>query len=627
MIMRKIYITTLTLVLFAVACNDDEFLQQEPHNLTDRAFYTSPGGALQGLNAAYDILQLGENVERITLQGTVCSGDAMAGGEPGGQDQPALQAMMRFTLFPDNLYVNRFWASMYTGIYRCNLLIGYMEDKDGLSPDFKEGMRQQIIGEATFLRGLFHFQLQIRYGGYPQIQDAFGGQLKGVPFIDHVLPPDEWKQSRPELSYTWDRIEEDFINAAALLPEKSQLASTDLGRATRGAALSMLAKTHLYQEEWQEAYNAAEQVINSGEYWLEGGDNHPGPYTVTRTTHAGPTPVQMTGYKWIWQPEANNCGEDVFSVQHYQEGTLRYPEGGEGNLLCRYYGPRAYHLAFEKEFPDRADGETSVRFNESTEYFWGFILPTTYFINTAYEDIGCEVDGEILDPRFELSVMKGDDLIPIPSAQDVSFEFEYQTTGGETVAWDTTISFVEGDSVPYDGWYNWPTPGNATWKYFTDPIYFNRTSTLADYPQNTKLIRFADVLLIGAEAAVHIGQNGSALNWINKVRTRARNAGNTDYPHDLTGTITAEQVWAERRVELAFEGHQFFDIVRTGRAAQVLKVDAYQNGWDVTTNPIDGSTAAQQFGDAFQVGKNEIWPIPETEMIASDGSIAQNPNY
>jgi hypothetical protein len=624
--MRKIYITILTLVLFTVACNDDEFLEQEPHNLTDRAFYTTQAGALQGLNAAYDIMQLGENVERITLQGTVCSGDAMTGGEPGGGDQPPLQSMMRFTLFPDNLYVNRMWSSLYNGIYRCNLLISYMEDKDGLSPDFNEQLRQRIIGEATFLRGFYHFQLQIRYGGYPQLQDDFGGQLLGIPFVDHVLPPDEWVQTRPELSYTWDRIEEDFTNAAALLPVRSKYASEDFGRATRGAAQAMLAKTHLYQEEWQDAYDAALQVIESGEYWLEGDNEHPGPYTISRTTHEGITAVQVPGYKWIWQPEANNCGEDVFSVQHYQEGTLRYPQGGEGSLLCRYYGPRAYHTEINKTFPDRADGPTEVRFNESTEYFWGFILPTDFFINTAYEDIGCEVNGEILDPRFDLSVMENNELIPIPNAQDVMFELEYETTGGQTVTWDTLISYVPGDSVAYDGWYNWPSPGRATWKYFTDPVYYNTTSTLADYPQNTKLLRFADVLLIGAEAAVHVGQNGNALAWVNKVRERARNAGNTGYPQPLT-SVTAEQIWAERRVELAFEGHQFFDIMRTGRAAQVLKVDAYQNDWDKITNPIDGSTGIQQFGDAFQVGKNEIWPIPSGEMIASDGSITQNPNY
>ncbi len=467
--MRKIYITILIGVLFSVACNDDEFLVQEPHNLTDRAFYTTESGAIQGLNAAYDINQAGENVERILLQGTACSGDAMAGGEPGGGDQPALQAMMRFNIFPDNEYVYRLWSTIYTGIYRCNILIGYMEDKEGLESGFNEDLRLRIIGEATFLRGYYHFMLQVRYGGYPQLQDEFGGQLLGVPFVDKVLPPDEWQQTRPELMYTWDRIEQDFTNAAAALPEKSEYTSDDAGRATRGAALSMLAKTHLYQEEWQQAYDAALKVIESGEYWLEGDNEHQGPYIVTRTSYEGTSQFQMPGYKWIWQPEANNSGGDVFSVQHYGENTLRYPEGGEGTLLARYYGPRAYHIVLDKEFPDKADGETTVTFDQSFEYFWGFILPTTFFMETAYEDIGCEVDGEILDPRFDLSVMENDEKIPIPIAQDYTFELEYVNTSGDTIAWDTTLSYVVGDSLPYAGWYNWPSPGNATWKYFTDP--------------------------------------------------------------------------------------------------------------------------------------------------------------
>lgn len=625
--MRKIYITLTTLFLLSVACNDEDFLIQEPHGLTDKSFYTTEEGALQGLNAAYSIMQLGEEVGRVLLDGTIRSGDAMAGGQPGGSDQPPMQALMRNEIFPDNLYVNALWAAMYRGIYRCNLILGYLENTEELSPDFSENVRTRIIGEATFLRGFYHFQLQIRYGGFPQLQSDFGGQLKGVPFIDHILPPNEWQQERPEVSYTWDRIEEDFTNAAAALPEKSQYPMEDMGRATRGAALAMLAKAHLFQEEWQDAYNAAKTVIESGEYWLEGGASHPGPYTVTRPIGGTNTVVQMSGYKYIWQPEANNCGEDVFSIQHYQEGTLRYPQGGQGNLVCRYYGPRAiHHGPFTKNFPDRTDGPVSVELDVSNEYFWGFILPTDYFIETAYEAVGGVDGGEIADPRYKLSVVEGDDKLPVPPL-NLAVQYTYQGAASATVVWDTTIVFDYGDSLPYDGWYNWPTTGRCTWKYFTDPLYYTTTATLADYPQNNKLLRFADVLLVGAEAAANIGQNGDALNWINQVRERARNAGNTNFPQDYSGTITREQVWAERRVELAFEGHQFFDVIRTGRAAQILKNDALAGDFETIINPNNGEVRAQQFGDAFQVGKHELWPIPSVEIDNSGGAISQNPNY
>jgi hypothetical protein len=626
--MKKIYLAFFVLFMICISCNDDDFLQQRPHGLTDYALYRDPEGALEGLNAAYSILQSGEEVGRVLLAGTVCSGDALAGGAPGGGDSPALPALMRFDIYPDNGFVNAFWAAMYRGIYRCNLIIGYMEDPGELSPHFDDILRQRILGEALFLRGFYHFQLQIRYGGFPQLQAAFGGKLKGVPFTDHIPAPEEWAQERPELDYTWKRIEEDFTRSSGLLPEKSGYASADMGRATRGAALAMLAKTHLFQEEWTEAYQAAKTVIESGEYWLEGGGNHTASYTVIRPIHGSDVPVEMSGYQWIWQPEANNSGGSVFDIQHRQEGSLRYPQGGQGNLVCGYYGPRAiHHGPFTKTFPDRTDGPASVELDASLDYFWGFILPTDYFVKTAFKAIACEIDGEIVDPRYQLSVVEREARLPVPSlTYTVSFTYDSGTVVNP-VTWDTVIVRDFGDSMYYDSWNNWPTTGRCTRKYFTDPVYSASATTLADYPQNNKLIRFADVLLMGAEAATHIGQNGDALDWINRVRERARNAGNTGYPLNYTGTIAPEQVWAERRVELAFEGHQFFDIIRTGRAGQVLRDEALQEDFAIITHPVDGSVGRQQFGDRFETGKHEIWPIPSSETEGSGSNITQNPNY
>ncbi|MBA7549723.1 hypothetical protein ES705_42218 [subsurface metagenome] len=238
------------------------------------------------------------------------------------------------------------------------------------------------------------------------------------------------------------------------------------------------------------------------------------------------------------------------------------------------------------------------------------MLPTTYFVETAYEDIGCEDgSGNILDPRFKLSVCGENDYMP----------YYYV---------DPDLRAMHPDSVRYNGWYNFPTAGYCTWKYFTDPSFATTNATLGDYPQNTKYLRFADLLLMGAEAAVHNGQNQDARSWINKVRERARNSGSTNYPLALSGSVTLEQIYAERRVELAFEGHQFFDIVRTGRAQEILKERAMsQPHWVTTIHPESSEEAPQQFGDNFRVGNHEIWPIPEDEIAQTDGSITQNPGY
>lgn len=613
------------LLLFGCTKLDEEFLDKTPHTSSDYDFYRTPSGALQGLTAAYHILGRGEDVERAEFAGTVCSGDAMAGGEPGGNDQADMQEMMQFLTVTNNTYVRNLWSFYYRGVYRCNMIIGYLsESVEG----FPEEDRIQILGEAYFLRGLFHFKLQVLYGGMPQLQSDFNNELKGVPFNDHTLKQDEWYPTRPTLDYTWGKIEEDFISAADMIKEKSQQSSEEIGRATRGAALSMLAKTYLYQEKWQDAYNAAKEVINSGEYWLEGDNEHSGPYTVTRFVDGVETSVEMSAYKWICQPEANNSGGSIFSVQHYQENSNLFPQGQQGNLIPRYYGPRALIDYINVSFPDRIDGTTDTVLSNSGEVFWGFILPTDYFVETAYEDIGCEIDGEIIDPRYYLSVIEDEDPVPTGNLE-ITHTFSYEINPTEEnpsglVEWDSTVVWTPGDSLAYSGWYNWPCTGRSTWKYFTDPYWNETRTTLGDMPQNTRYLRYADLLLMGAEAAVHIGQNADALAWVNKVRERARNSGNTGYPQALS-SVTVEDIWAERRVELAFEGHQFYDIVRTGRAQQVLKEDAMQ--YPESVDPNSGRTARQQFGDNFIIGKNEILPIPQAEIDNTEGSIEQNPNW
>jgi hypothetical protein len=591
--MKKIFIIILVL-LGIISCDDEKFLTEEPHSVSDASFYKSETGAIQGLNAAYDILQLGENVERIEFLGTVCSGDAMVGGEPGGGDQVPMQQAMRFETAPENLYMANYWQSMYRGIYRANLLIYYLG-----SPleDFDETLRTKILGEAYFLRGLFHFKLQIFYGGYPQMQSTFSNQLKGVPYVDRLLSSEEWADiSRPELEVTWTGIEDDFKTAADMLPLRRDVADSDKGRATKGAAQAMLAKTHLYQNEFSEAYQYAAEVINSNEYWLMGGSVEPGPFQITRTSKEGNVTVDVPGYKYIYQPEANNCPEDVFSVQHFNEHSGSYPQGQEGNLIPQYYGVRRV-MTYDNSEENLA----------STEYYWGFILPTTYFIETAYKEVGCEDgSGNILDPRFKLGVIGPSDSVPYYYNND-----------------DRRARFP--DSAQFHPWGNWPSTGYATWKYFTDPYFNNSATTLGDHPQNTKYLRYADVLLIGAEAALQSGNTSDALTWVNMVRARARNSGNTGYPQAYT-SITLEQIYAERRVELAFEGHQFFDIVRTGRAQQILKQDALE--FESGNNPETGQTALQQFGRDFTVGKNELFAIPQQELtLIKNEGFTQNPGY
>ncbi len=581
--MKKIIlIQSIIIVALLISCNDEEFLDVRPLVPTDASFYESEEGALQAINAVYDIMQLGEQVQRAEFFGDVCSGDATAGGEPGGQDQPPMQNMMRFLTNSSNQYCLTYWRALYRGIYRCNMITSKLEKKS--IDEFDDSLRERIVGEAKFMRALYLFKLQVMYGGMPQLQDDFDGKLLGIPTFDAPLQPSEYRQERPAMDFTYKQIEEDLQDAALLLPEKSEYLDEDLGRATRGAALALLTKVYIYQEKWQQALANAEIVINSGEYWLEGGEGHEGSYTVLRTMPNGVRKeVEIPAYRWIFAPEGDNSGGSIFEIQHgafHQAGNV-YPEGGEGNLMVQYYNPRQY-------------------FNESgatrSAHGWGFINPTDYFVNTAYKRD--PQTNEIVDPRYELTVIEDCTLVSI-------------FIGGT----------VGVDSVPIDGWFASPT-GRHNWKYWADPDVVNSRTALNDHPHNYKYMRYADLLLLSAEAAIHEQQEPKALTWINMVRTRARNMGNTGSPGNLT-SVTLQDVWAERRIELAFEGHRWFDLVRTKQAETVLKNANPVYG----TNSRSGAQVQQQFGENFTKGKNEVFPIHQQEIDLSGGLIKQNPNY
>ena len=125
------------------------------------------------------------------------------------------------------------------------------------------------------------------------------------------------------------------------------------------------------------------------------------------------------------------------------------------------------------------------------------------------------------------------------------------------------------------------------------------------FGHNRRIIRYADVLLIAAEALNENNKPADALVYLNKVRERARQGNNAILP-DITTTeknALRNSILNERRHELAMEGHRFWDLVRTNKAAEVL-------------GPL-----------GFVTGKNELLPIPQSEIDISQGSLKQNPNW
>ena len=304
------------------------------------------------------------------------------------------------------------------------------------------------------------------------------------------------------------------------LTKKSELISSDQGRATSGAAEALLAKVYLFQKDFVNAEKYALKVIQSNEYSLE------------------PRFIDANGVN------GNNGVESIFEV-----GALGVEDfNGGGAQYANTQGVRGS--------PNRG---------------WGFNRPSID-LRKSFEPGDPRLKGTIIDlgDTMDGVFIKGD---PDPANDPV------------------VILNQNGDTINIQC-YNrkvW-TPGN---------------DTPTQWSHHRRLIRYADVLLMAAEALNENGKPTDALTYLNQVRKRAR-GGNISILPDVTITdknLLRDKILLERRHELALEGERFWDLVRTGKAATVL-------------GPL-----------GFIPGKHELLPIHQSEIDISQGSLTQNPNY
>jgi hypothetical protein len=183
------------------------------------------------------------------------------------------------------------------------------------------------------------------------------------------------------------------------------------------------------------------------------------------------------------------------------------------------------------------------------------------------------------------------------------FVDEFFKEGFEDPRLASTV-FRVGDAMGDRGIFTIDATGGFPHLYYSKK-YFNNKSEDAPFGDpnpnggsNDRVIRYADVLLMHAEAAFHTGDENAAKTSLNLVRQRV---GIPDISY--TGQDLLEAIYRERRLELGMESHRFFDLVRTGRAAAVL-------------GPL-----------GFMTGVHELFPIPQSQIQATNGALMQNPGY
>ena len=237
----------LSFAIFMLAlgsCNED-FLDTEQRGVTSvSSFYETDEDALQAVMACYNHFQ-GDAFNWKVMIGNL-SDDVYAGGGMRG-DFSQWAEINEYTFGTSNSTLGDSFSFYFNGIYLTNLVINKIEPENEL--------KQRAIAEAKSLRALFYFDLVTLWGP--------------VPLVLTELTPSEYAQPNSTIEDIWAQIVQDLQDAITVLPLKSELASSELNRMTKGAAQAYLGKSFLFQEKYTEAIAQFETVIGSGEYDLQ----------------------------------------------------------------------------------------------------------------------------------------------------------------------------------------------------------------------------------------------------------------------------------------------------------------------------------------------------------------------
>jgi hypothetical protein len=512
--MKNYLIKKLALLLLpaiVIGSCKKSFLEVDPQGQTTEVLaLTDPNAASLLVGGVYNTLYFGGFGKTTVgflwqISNDIASDDADKGSTPGDFNTNGVGDIDNFIHNANNSIFNNIWSGHYNAISAANKAIDVLNKST-----IDDAVKNRLLGESRFLRGLFYFNL-VRYFG-------------GVPKIVTVPLPSEGNSdalnTRASAAEIYAQIIEDLQFAVDNLPLKGD-PSTQVGRANKGAAQAYLAKVYLYQKNWAKVIELTDAIITSGKYSL------------------------VTDYNLIFREKpvggqgGNNNSESIFEVQ-------TGPNVGENAvspLFSNGQGPRG------------RGGWNDLGF--------GFNSPTADLVSTY----------EAGDTRKNATIIFINPTAPPPA------------TG--TVLWDG-FRLPSKDSVENDRY---------SYKAYHSPIAETpqQSGSKDNKPKNIRLMRYAEVLLMYAEASAMSG-SGDGVNKLNAVRARA----------NLTATTLSQaNVWKERRVELAMEADRFLDLVRQARAGTVMRAH----------------------GKNFVDNKHELFPIPQAQIDLSGGRLSQNNGY
>jgi len=403
-----------------------------------------------------------------------------------------------------------------------------------------------------------------------------------VPYIsEENYAATEFNQ--PNAGPIWDQIEADFQFAIDNLPTSQSL----VGKPSVWTAKAFLGKVHLQQTDWDAAFTLLNDVVTNGPYDL------------------------LPDYVDNFRLAGDNSVESIFSIQFTTDdgqsynanvqGTLNFPNPGPFGSCCGFYQPTQDLLnAFQ------TDGA-------------GLPLLDTFNQTDVNSDFGIESSEAFtlftgpLDPRADYTVGR----------RGIDYNGYGEHIGNDWIR--AEFSDISGSYLPKKNVYWNGETGNIStggWGQQLSGV-------------NYHIMRFADVLLMAAEAAVEKGSPdlALALDYVNRVRNRAKTSnylqavgGGGDaanyqiepYAAFADVDFARKAVRFERRLELGMEGHRLFDLRRWGNFVSVMTEYATNEGRTITPFGAEVGTFAEI---------NNVFPVPVNAIDLSGGILTQNPGY
>lgn len=410
-----------------------------------------------------------------------------------------------------------------------------------------ENLRVRYKAEAQFLRANYYFDLVRLYGN--------------VPLILTPLTPADYAQVQVAPEVIYKQIAEDLLAAIQAkdsegnysLPVSSlQLAAADKGRVTRAAAQSLLARVWLYYTGYYQQNQLPEVSAQDIIGYVENVIENSGHSLMTNAYNRETTLASKTSP--LFDVANKNNTEGVFEIQYTdlsKWGDWSNRQGCLGNQAVVLWGMRDVSGTY-------ASG-------------WSFAPVSKRFFDRF----------DSSDPRRLATFINAEAAVGDNDGEGLNYTKGYQNTG----YFNRKFTPLTANNCRYGG-----------------------TREL-NYRNNYPMIRFADVLLMGAELELLYGDKAKALAYYKRVRERAMGAGSVSISQNQ---LTLDMIDNERIFELSLEGHRYWDILRRG---QDYAERTLTNG------------EANEFSVTYNKARAGLMPIPQFDISQSKGSLKQNPGY